>query len=214
MKQGGVGCAVVTILLVVGVMAEPHCASAQAHDAQRDGRMGVPPPAPRPVPPPNTPQFNVVPRPPIASRPFPHRPFAPSVVGVPVYVPYPVPPDPGEAFQQPAAYDPGVFYPTTADTTLVSPPPAPPSVIDYPTGRFELRGDGAATPYTWVWIPKPPPAPPAASPAPSVSAARPGPSAASDEIYRFTDDQGVVHWTDQWDSIPDRYRRQAKRLPL
>src|SRR5207244_2943713 len=41
-----------------------------------------------------------------------------------------------------------------------APPPSMPSVVEYPTGRYELRGDGEASPYTWVWVPKPPPAAP------------------------------------------------------
>jgi hypothetical protein len=38
-----------------------------------------------------------------------------------------------------------------------------PTVVEYPHGRYELRGDGIRTAYQWVWIPKPPP-PPAAAP--------------------------------------------------
>jgi hypothetical protein len=41
-----------------------------------------------------------------------------------------------------------------------APAPPAPRVVEYPTGRYELRGDGISTPYTWVWIPNPPPAPP------------------------------------------------------
>ena len=40
-----------------------------------------------------------------------------------------------------------------------------PTVINYPHGRYELRGDGVSTAYQWVWIPNPPP-PPAAPPPP------------------------------------------------
>ena len=39
-----------------------------------------------------------------------------------------------------------------------------PTVVEYPHGRYELRGDGIRTAYQWVWIPKPPPPPPAAAP--------------------------------------------------
>jgi len=52
------------------------------------------------------------------------------------------------------------------------PPPAPtyPTVVRYPHGRYELRGDGIGTPYQWVWIPNPPPPPPPpASPPPPPS---------------------------------------------
>ncbi len=37
-----------------------------------------------------------------------------------------------------------------------------PNTVTYPEGRYQLYGDGAATPYYWVWIPAgtAPPAPP------------------------------------------------------
>jgi hypothetical protein len=35
-----------------------------------------------------------------------------------------------------------------------------PSVVHYPHGRYELRGDGISVAYQWVWIPNPPPPPP------------------------------------------------------
>jgi len=34
-----------------------------------------------------------------------------------------------------------------------------PTIVEYPTGWYQLRGDGMTTPYVWVWIPKPPPIP-------------------------------------------------------
>ncbi len=45
------------------------------------------------------------------------------------------------------------------------------TVVQYPTGRYELRGDGVSVPYYWVWIPVNPviaaPAlPPVGTPAP------------------------------------------------
>ena len=52
---------------------------------------------------------------------------------------------------------------TTTTTTTVS--STPPNVVTYPTGRYQLYGDGSATPYYWVWIPSgsttTPPPPPA-----------------------------------------------------
>lgn len=42
------------------------------------------------------------------------------------------------------------------------PPPAFPTVVQYPHGRYELRGDGVRTAYLWVWIPNAPPPPPPA----------------------------------------------------
>ena len=45
-----------------------------------------------------------------------------------------------------------------------APPPAYQNVVQYPHGRYELRGDGVYTAYQWVWIPNvavvPPPPPP------------------------------------------------------
>jgi len=42
-----------------------------------------------------------------------------------------------------------------------------PTVVEYPHGRYELRGDGVRTAYQWVWIPKPPPPPAAPPPSPT-----------------------------------------------
>jgi hypothetical protein len=129
----------------------------------------------------------------------------------------------------PAACDaPPVVY---AAAPLYAPAVAD-GVVEYPTGRYELRGDGVSTPYVWVWIPNPPSAPPApapaasppAPPAPPSSVPRAAPeppapaSVASDQasartsrLYRWVDEQGVVHLTDAWESVPDRYRSQARR---
>jgi hypothetical protein len=91
-----------------------------------------------------------------------------------------------------------------------------PSVIQYPTGRWELRGDGLTAPYRWVWIPNPPSAPPSSvppagepvAPTPPVSS-RPEPPG-NTRIYRWTDGQGVLHLTDRLETIPERYRSQAR----
>jgi hypothetical protein len=34
--------------------------------------------------------------------------------------------------------------------------------VVYPTGKYELHGDGINYPWQWVWIPAPPPPAPAA----------------------------------------------------
>jgi hypothetical protein len=69
-------------------------------------------------------------------------------------------------------YPPASVYPVPAQSVVISPPPpqpiavAPPApplqqtVVQYPHGRHELRGDGIKEPYVWVWIPNPPPPPP------------------------------------------------------
>ena len=52
-------------------------------------------------------------------------------------------------------------------TVALGPPPGSYSTtVQYPHGRYELRGDGVQTAYHWVWIPNapPPPPPPAAPP--------------------------------------------------
>ena len=50
-----------------------------------------------------------------------------------------------------------------------------PNTVSYPEGRYQLYGDGAATPYYWAWIPAgaaPPPPPP--PPRPGVVASQNG----------------------------------------
>lgn len=84
------------------------------------------------------------------------------------------------------------------------PVPSTPRIVEFPTGRYELRGDGIATPYTWVWIPNPPSAPPASA-ATSADAA----PASRTQVYRWVDEQGVVHWTNRAETIPRRYREAS-----
>jgi hypothetical protein len=38
-------------------------------------------------------------------------------------------------------------------TTVVVTSPAGQRVVNYPSGRYELYGDGVSTPYYWVWVP-------------------------------------------------------------
>ena len=44
------------------------------------------------------------------------------------------------------------------------------TVVQYPSGRYQLRGDGVGVPYYWTWIPRQPlitaPPPPLGAPAP------------------------------------------------
>jgi hypothetical protein len=118
----------------------------------------------------------------------------------PVYAPAP-------AYDAPVAYG----APVTPD---VEPTPR---VIEYPTGRYELRGDGISTAHTWVWIPNPPPAPPIAPPTAPAMSPPPTPSVSTPTrrttIYRWTDEQGVVHFTDSSEAVPLEYRGQAKQPP-
>ncbi len=120
--------------------------------------------------------------------------------GLPYYAPVPV-------YTPPPAYSPTVVI------ALAPPPPPVPSVIEYPTGRFEMRGDGITSPYQWVWIPNPPAAPPTPPlpPAPRAPLAAEPSSSRPSQLYRWIDEDGVANWTDAWDSVPERYRAQAKR---
>jgi hypothetical protein len=93
--------------------------------------------------------------------------------------------------------------PAPAPIAGVAALPSTPSVVEYPTGRYELRGDGAGTPYTWVWIPNPPPAPPTAAPEVPASTSSP---LASSQVYRWTDDQGTEFWTNRLEKVPEPYR--------
>jgi hypothetical protein len=158
---------------------------------------------------------------PFVGRPFVHRPFfrpfIPIVIASPVvvYTPpayYSAPPT---YYDSPAYYDPPAAYgPAASSTVAVAPapdPPPTPSVVQYPTGRYELRGDGVTTPYTWVWIPNPPPPPPPAGAPPGPPVSGEPSSAHHGPLYRWIDEQSVVHWTDRWDAVPTQYRAQAKR---
>ena len=167
---------------------------------------------------------------PFVARPFVRpfvRPFFPFAVvaGAPAVV-YASPP----AYYAAPYYAPPVYYAPPAyydpPTTYYSPPPsgtvsiAPAqNVVQYPHGRYELRGDGVTVPYRWVWIPNPPPPPPAAPPPPAEPPAAPPagapssgapPPARQSQLYRWTDTLGVVHWTDRLDAVPEQYRARAK----
>ncbi|MBI1734676.1 MAG: hypothetical protein HYR51_05820 [Candidatus Rokubacteria bacterium] len=122
----------------------------------------------------------------------------------------------GYASPPPVVYAPPVYYsaPMYVPPPAPAPPPAP-RVVEYATGRYELRGDGVTTPYTWVWIPNPPPPPPPPPPAaPPVEAPGSGaapPRVGNTQLYRWVDSDGVAHWTDRLDAVPERHRRDAKR---
>jgi Domain of unknown function (DUF4124) len=140
---------------------------------------------------------------------------SPSVVVVPpVYAAPYVAPAPVYA-APPPVYAPAPAYAAPA-------PPPVPRVVEFPTGRYELRGDGVYSPYSWVWIPNPPVAPPpppapTAPPAPlapPTSVPDPGPRRvpAQTALYRWTDERGVTTWTDSLEKVPVRYRENARAL--
>jgi hypothetical protein len=152
---------------------------------------------------------------------FFHRPFnsfgSVVVFGGPYWpypyygAPYPYYPEPSPVYAPPAVYD----NPYGGGTLSLTPPAPPtPSVVQFPTGRYELRGDGITEPYRWVWIPNPPTeppvAPPPADPLSPVPQTDQGPTRHG-PLYRWTDEQGTVHYTDRLTAVPDRYRAQAKR---
>jgi hypothetical protein len=137
--------------------------------------------------------FGVVVAPPVVVYSSPPVFYAPPLYySVPVYAPPPV-------------YDPPAY-------SQPAPAPPPPRVVEYATGRYELRGDGVTTPYAWVWIPNPPPPPAAPPPAPPEAAPTSShvPPARHMQFYRWADEQGVVHWTDRLEAVPQRYRQEAK----
>jgi hypothetical protein len=84
--------------------------------------------------------------------------------------------------------------------------------VPFPTGRYELRGDGVTEPYRWVWIPNPPTEPPSPVPptSPPPSSKDSGPARPA-RLYRWTDEQGTVHYTDRSTAVPDRYRARTRQ---
>jgi len=123
--------------------------------------------------------------------------------------------DPSPGYGLAPAYGPVPRYGPVVGGTLALAPPSPPAptVVQYPTGRWELRGDGLTIPYRWVWIPNPPaaPPPPAGEPmTPAPPASSPPEPPGNTRIYRWTDGQGVLHLTDRLETIPERYRSQAR----
>lgn len=126
--------------------------------------------------------------------------------GTPGYVtPLYAPP----AYEPPPAYVPAP--PTYAPPVSYAPPPTD-TVIEFPSGRYELRGDGVTTPYRWVWVPNPPASPPSGSaPAPAPRATAPSEPTRPMEFFRWTDDAGVVHLTDRLDKVPEAYRAKVTK---
>jgi hypothetical protein len=149
-----------------------------------------------------------------------HRPFFPVFVSPSVVVASPVVVAPAPVYAAPPVYAPAPAYaapPYFGPPAAYAAPPAPPvpRVVEYPGGRYELRGDGVTSPYTWVWIPDPPAAPPP-PPAPAAPpAAAPEPSLSLRAVlprsttYRWTDESGVTTWTDSLEKVPARFRAQA-----
>jgi len=168
---------------------------------------------------------------PFGSRPFvPHHSFGHGFVTRPVFrsvIPFPLIASAVIVYAPPAVYtptiynDPPVSYvPAPAvygsppgGTVSVAPAPPPmPTVVEFPTGRYELRGDGVTTPYTWVWLPNPPTAPPATPPMDGPASESSAPARPS-RLYRWTDEQGVVHVTDNREAVLQPYPLPAAQTP-
>jgi hypothetical protein len=197
---------VVTVVIVASLALSPTAARAQrTHEGVSGGRGIV---------------SGLVGARPIAHHPFDdhrfaHRPFSP-FGGIAVYAP-PVWGGPSAYYDPAPEYAPPVVYSVPPDGTVsvaLAPPPMP-SVVPYPTGRYELRGDGITIPLQWVWIPNPPSAPPtgpsAGSPTPSGAPPADPPAPHQSRLYRWIDAQGVVNWTNNWEAVPEQYRSQTKR---
>ncbi|PYO47527.1 MAG: hypothetical protein DMD84_23340 [Candidatus Rokuibacteriota bacterium] len=160
---------------------------------------------------------------------FQHRPFGPRLIVVAPFSPFGFYSMSPFAYSSPAVYDapppvayaapPPVYDPSSAygpPPAYAAPPPAhaPPLSQDvqpierdavFPTGRYVLRGDGVNVPYTWVWIPNPPTAPPGGAPSSSMAGER--------TVYAWTDANGVTTWTDRLSKVPPEHRANARREP-
>jgi hypothetical protein len=169
----------------------------------------------RPVGPPPPPKHGGVP----PKHRF-HRSFSPGyfvgAYGAPLYYAPPVAEAPSydiTVYAPTQVYiAPPVYVPVAAPAAVsaAAPAAAPSSVVEYPEGRYELRGDGVSVPYAWVWIPNPPAAPPAATPpaaAPGGGGRSPAPRS---QLYRWVDPQGVLHVTNNADAVPERLRKRAE----
>jgi len=132
------------------------------------------------------------------------------------YVDPPTYSPPPPVYSAPAYYSPPPVAAPPMNSIAVAPvPPAPsappaPNVVEFATGRYELRGDGMATPYAWVWIPNPPSSPP---PSRAADTGRDDVSGYRSRLYRWIDEQGTLHLTDRLDEVPPQYRTPTKQAP-
>jgi len=100
--------------------------------------------------------------------------FAPALYPRPVYAAPVIVSQPAVIYRVAPVYAYPSGYSVYPNQYAVVQPPAPmPTVVQYPHGRYELRGDGITVAYHWVWIPNPPPPPP-----PPISSTPPSYSAA------------------------------------
>jgi len=75
---------------------------------------------------------------------------------------------------------PGVWSPYHVwwwvDNRVVLLPAPTETIVEYPTGTYQLHGNGITVPYYWVWLPAMSPPPPPAPPAPMAAPAPPAPA--------------------------------------
>jgi len=132
----------------------------------------------------------------------------------------------GAPFYDPTLDDPLLYDTPAANPSGLSTPPSNVPVvvpgagtdptafarpaIEYPGGRYELRGDGVTIPYNWVWIPNPPAGPPAPAPPPMASGSGDLSPARRSKLYQWVDEQGVVHMTNNAQAVPEPFRNQTK----
>lgn len=62
------------------------------------------------------------------------------------------------------------------DNRVVLLPAPTTTIVQYPTGYYQLYGNGTTVPYYWVWIPAVSPPPPPPTPAPIAVPAPPAPA--------------------------------------
>src|SRR2546428_5544963 len=156
---------------------------------------------------------------------FQHRPVGSRLIVVAPFVPFGYYAPPPVVYSSPVVYyapPPAYYSPPPSyygpPPSYYGPPPAPAYApplsqdvqpiqreVVFPTGRYVLRGDGVNVPYTWVWIPNPPTAPPGGAPSSSIDVQRP--------IYAWTDANGVTTWTDRLSRVPPEHRANARREP-
>ena len=174
--------------------AERFGGEAASHPSLGDAR----PVLPRPIVPHGLAGDRIVPHPVVYVLP-------PGSSESPVY--YDAPVEPSVVYDPPALYTP----PVAATLPSAPAPPPMPNAVQYPTGRYELRGDGLTTPYTWVWIPNPPPPPPTGPPEVGALSPHDPSPAPHTQLYRWTDEQGILHLTDRPEAVPEPLPTQAKQ---
>jgi len=105
---------------------------------------------------------------------------------------------------------PPIYVPVAVPGAGTDPTPFARSAVEYPGGRYELRGDGVTIPYNWVWIPNPPAGPPTPAPPPTASGSGDLSPARKSKLYQWIDEQGVVHMTNNAEAVPESFRKQTK----